>query len=295
MPCAYLFRSSPILLKTKQPPTLTWDGLWVKMVGICFCHGSRQRGIESTYGVSMVDSAEAQIGFEAVAALEAHFRASWRRFLRERRIRSTYTTFAQRSKGRKRFLSVILPVRDERIIARVQRIQSRLAHLPILDLHPPHTLHLTVRALGFLVPQPSAADEIDLVDLRRLKTALREAASLIAPFDIELRRINSWDTAPFVEAHTRGEILELRATIITHTPFLRDFSYIGGFVPHLSIGYYNTDAQADAAIEALCPLRYRKPGCLRSDVIRLVEGQADDLHAPFEVLEEIPLGTAVSP
>ncbi len=242
----------------------------------------------------MVDLLEAQTGHEAIAALEARFRAAWRRFLRERRIRSTYTTFAHRSQGRRRFLSVILPVQDERIIERLQRLQSRLADLPCVDLHPRHTLHLTVRALGFLVPQSSAPDEVDEALLRRLREPLREAASLIAPFEVELRRVNSWETAPFVEAHTQGDILELRAAIITRTPFLRDFNYIGGFMPHLSIAYYNADAQAAPIIEALRPMRYRKLGCLQSDVIQLVEGRADDLHAPFEVLEEIPLGTAIT-
>jgi len=220
---------------------------------------------------------------------EARLRRAWRRFLRGGRVRSAYEVWAEKARGRARHLSVVMPVRDERIMARVLALQERLRAIPYLDLHPPHILHLTVRSLGFLVARRSSPDEVDDDLLPRVLAAVGEVADLTPPFEVRLRRVNSWDTAPFVEARSGGRILAIRAALAERLPFLQDFNYGEGFLPHLTVGYYNVNGPNDTAVAVLRPLRYRQLGFFTAPCLCVVEGPADNLYAPYRFVAEFRL------
>lgn len=220
---------------------------------------------------------------------EARLRRAWRQFLREGRVRSAYEAWAEKARGRARYLTVVMPVRDEGIVARVQALQERLRVVPYLDLHPPHSLHLTVRSLGFRVARRALPDEVDEELLPRVLAAVAEVARLTPPFVVRLRRLNSWDTAPFVEARSGGRILAIRAALAERLPFLQDFNYEGGFLPHLTLGYYTANGPNDVAVAALRPLRYREVGRFIAPCLCVMEGPADNLYAPYDLVAEFKL------
>ncbi|MCC7354660.1 MAG: 2'-5' RNA ligase family protein [Anaerolineae bacterium] len=224
-----------------------------------------------------------------IDAIEASLRRAWRRFVREGRVSSFYENWEQKRRGHTRYLTVMMPVQDENVVTRVQALQQRLRAIPHLDLHPPASLHLTIRGLGFRVAKRSAPDELDDALLPQVLEGIAAVARATPPFEVRLRRVNSWDTAPFIEARSGGRITATRAALAERLPFLQDFSYEGGFLPHLTVGYYNANGSNEAAVAVLRPLRYRKFGRLISPCLCVIEGPADDLYAPYDVVAEFKL------
>lgn len=224
-----------------------------------------------------------------IDAVEASLRRAWRQFVREGRISSFYENWNRKRRGRARYLTVMMPVQDGKVVARVQALQERLRAIPDLDLHPPSSLHLTIRGLGFRVAKRSAPDEVDDALLPEVLEGIAAVAQANPPFEVRLRRVNSWDTAPFIEARSGGRITAIRAALAERLPFLQDFTYEGGFLPHLTVGYYNANGSNEAAVAVLRPLRYRQFGRMSAPCLCVIEGPADDLYAPYDVVAEFKL------
>jgi 2'-5' RNA ligase len=165
--------------------------------------------------------------------------------------------------------------------------QARLAGLPGLDLLPAEWLHLTVQAIGF-------ADEIGAGDAERIVAAVRRRCAALAPVRLTLGpavlmeegvwlRVTPQRAARQVRAAVRAGIAEVWGPA-------RVPEAAGGFTPHVSLAYSDTDgpdAPYAAALAAIPP---------RSATVELAAVQAISLGRDthlyhWETLATVPLGT----
>ena len=85
----------------------------------------------------------------------------------------------------------------------------------------------------------------------------------IGPFDVTIGGPNSFDVAAFLEVHDGGALRDTRAKLRSALPWLaegaRDLLVRDGldvYLPHVSIAYYNAEADARAVVAALTPHRH---------------------------------------
>jgi 2'-5' RNA ligase len=131
--------------------------------------------------------------------------------------------------------------------------QARLAGLPGLDLVPVEWLHLTVQTIGF-------ADEVGPGDAERIVAAVRGRCAALAPLRLTLgpavlQAEGVWlPVAP--QAAVRRVRAAVRAGIAEVWGAARVPEPAGGFTPHVSLAYSDTDGPGEpfaAALAATAP------------------------------------------
>jgi 2'-5' RNA ligase len=165
--------------------------------------------------------------------------------------------------------------------------QARLAGLPGLDLVPAELLHLTVQAVGF-------ADEVGPGDAERIVAAVRRRCAVLAPLRLtlgpaELQAEGVWlPVAPQpavrrVRAAVRAGIAEVWGTA-------RVPEAAGGFTPHVSLAYSNTDGPDEPYAAALAAMPPRSATVELAAIQAIPVGRDAHLYR-WEALATVPFGT----
>lgn len=180
------------------------------------------------------------------------------------------------------------------LLEALQRVQARLGPQAGLLLHPPQFLHLTVRMFGVgLSACQEGCDVRDyagrLVSSREIDVALRQLLQGRPAFSVELRGVNAWPSAPFVQAFDAGMVTEIRAGIAAALPQLVDREYAGGFVPHLTLGYVCPGARLRDLAASIAPLRTLRVGEMHVRAIELVWGRGGTPHPELTAISRYVL------
>lgn len=180
------------------------------------------------------------------------------------------------------------------VLTSIRRAQRELGRLAGVMVHPEYFLHITVRMFGsardsgrFHVCEIETPDGV--VSSEEIDAALQDVMRGIDPFRIELRGVNSWHKAPFVEVYAGGMIAEIRRRIAEALPALEDREYAGGFAPHLSLGYYCAGADLRAVAETIAGMRGRPFGEFEPHSLELVWSQGRSPYPELTTLREYPL------
>jgi 2'-5' RNA ligase len=164
--------------------------------------------------------------------------------------------------------------------------QARLAGLPGLDLVPAGWLHLTVQPVGF-------ADQVGPGDAERIVAAVRRHCAALAPLRLtlgpaQLQAEGVWlRVAPHVavrrvRAAVRAGIAEVWGAARVPEP-------AGGFTPHVSLAYSNTDGPDESFAAALAATAPRSAIVELSAVQAISLGRDAHLYR-WDTLATVPLG-----
>jgi 2'-5' RNA ligase len=164
---------------------------------------------------------------------------------------------------------------------------ARLAELPGLDLVPLGWLHLTVQGIGF-------ADEVAASDLERIAAAVRRRCATLAPVRLTLGPAQLQAEGVWLAVTPAAAVRRVRATVRAGIAEVCGAARVpesaGGFGPHVSLAYSNTDGPDEpyaAALAATPP---------RSAIVEVAAIQAISLARDghlyrWETLATVPLGT----
>jgi 2'-5' RNA ligase len=164
--------------------------------------------------------------------------------------------------------------------------QIRLAELPGLDLVPVEWLHLTVQGIGF-------ADEVDAGELEQIVAAVRRRCAALAPVRLtlgpaELQQEGVWlRVAPSVAV--RRVRAAVRAGIAEVWGASRVPESAGGFVPHASLAYSNTDGSSEPYAAASAGIRLRS-ATVELAAIQMVSLSRDRHPYRWEAVATLPFG-----
>jgi 2'-5' RNA ligase len=165
--------------------------------------------------------------------------------------------------------------------------QSRLAELPGLDLVPAEWLHLTMQGIGFV-------DEIGAADAERIVAAVRRRCAALAPMTLGLgpavlqaEGVWLW-VAP--QAAVRRVRAAVRAGIAEVCGLARLPETAGGFTPHVSLAYSNTDGPDQPYAAALAETAPRS-ATVELAAIQAIALSRDTHLYRWEALATVPLGT----
>jgi 2'-5' RNA ligase len=168
----------------------------------------------------------------------------------------------------------------------VDDYQTRLAGLPGLDLVPAEWLHLTMQAVGF-------ADKVDAGDAERIVTAVRHRCAALAPLRLALgpavlQAEGVWlPVAP--QAAVRRVRAAVRAGIAVVWGPARVPEAAGGFTPHVSLAYSDTDGPDGPYAAALSGIAPRS-ATAEFGAIQLIALCRDEHLYRWDKVATVPLG-----
>lgn len=220
------------------------------------------------------------------------YQAAWRSFQALRQPADHRRDWAAWAAGRSAHVLLVVPVRERRTVAHVQRLRGAMADIPCLDLHPPHFLHVSVQSFGFLGGGHGgarAADELDGPALGELIPRLARGLAEVPTFELSLGRVNAFQSSVFLETWSAGGLRRVRdaaRSAAAGVVPLHEMDPFPGYLFHLTLGYLD-------ATTPLAPLRQSlraqrggtiPPIPLRVEAVELVRLPADQ-REPYPVLE----------
>jgi 2'-5' RNA ligase len=159
-------------------------------------------------------------------------------------------------------LGLIIWLKDSAIIEKIVEIQQTIAQSLSLVAIPRDSLHITVRNFGTMTEQPRGDLKVSPIQLPILLNHLQDILKDWPVFDATLRKVNSFSTAPFVEVYDGGVISGMRKAVEK----LRDLGFgeydygPTGYVPHITLGYYEASHEKVKARKVVQALRDRMVG-----------------------------------
>lgn len=178
-------------------------------------------------------------------------------------------------------LALIIPIEEPKVLGNIAHIQARLSgHLPFSPL-PPDVLHITLYLFG----NPPG------IRISDLSAYLQSTLVDIPAFGLELKQVNSFFRAPFLEVHDPTALNHLLASI---QPGLRAMGYPGanygerGQIWHVTLGAYTQSNDGTVARKIIKVLRGQSAGLLPVNELRLVKTSAG-LPYRLEILDHFSL------
>jgi 2'-5' RNA ligase len=182
----------------------------------------------------------------------------------------------------------LLILNDEPELATLaRRCQASLSDIPMLDLVPLDTLHLTLQKVGF-------ADEVDSAQLQAVADTTAQRCADLAPFVLHIGWLAGSEGAIRFSALPVKTVVRLRQVVLeTLTdvcgPSTNQPKGLTTFWPHVSIAYCNMPTPARPIVERVAPLRALTSATVHVQTLDLVELRRDDRVYRWEVIARAEL------
>lgn len=182
----------------------------------------------------------------------------------------------------------LLTFNDEPELAPLARqCQANLRDLPMFDLVPPDTLHLTLQKVGF-------TDEVDSAQLQAVADTTAQRCADLASFALHIGWLAGSEGAIRLTALPVEPIVRVRQAVLETltdvcSPATNQVPESTIFWPHVSIAYCNIPTPARPIVELVGPLRALAPAKVRVQTVDLVELRRDDRVYRWEVIARAQL------
>lgn len=193
------------------------------------------------------------------------------------------------TKGRNQYLTFHVRIRDEELIEKIVKIQSRLSANACVAPFPRDYFHISVAGLGFLAKSEEYEDDILIENLQRIISQAKEALQPFSRFGVFLSKLNIFPDVVFVEVHDRGRIEEMfrRLQAIPEIG-KRKFGY-PSFLPHISIMHFQKNEDFTKLISYLEKLRDTEFGKIAVNSIELVNAHLFKKYPKLDTIHTFEL------
>lgn len=167
-------------------------------------------------------------------------------------------------------------------------LRAALEPFDSVRMHPDHFLHITLQELGFICESPQRSEEITDARVEEFVTGASTALASAVPFDLRLGGANSFQDAPFLDVHDRGQCSRMHARLreLAAVPTQPRYAY----VPHMTVGHYTGEAPTQPLQEALSILRDRRFGSFTVHEVEVVTLSLGGPYPELVPVATIPLG-----
>lgn len=206
------------------------------------------------------------------------------------------------------YVAFLVPVTGRTIVDATRPVREALTAAGIEDVIPSHYFHITVLGIG-----SESAIRTTTGNIARMMDRASRALRDLQPLTLELRGVNSFGNAAFVEVHDQNNSLAaLRDTLVRTLrqiglpgfgdSALSDESPLPGgeaahdradsinappFLPHMSICYYRDQYPTRKIAEILTPYREMEMGKIRMNYVTLAA-------VPFSGFDRFPPITRIA-
>lgn len=224
--------------------------------------------------------------------LSTSFDEAWARFQALDTLRVAPDTLeGEWARGRTDYLAFLAPIEDAAARAHISRLLDRLCGIAGVEPYAESYWHITVKGVGFRVPQPVQADEISPKAAGAIADAARGILARESAFEARAGRVNAFEGVVFVEVEDGGQLAVLNTLLMQRIPDVGRYQYDApNFLPHISIARFTSGsglAQVKPALAAL-----REDGAGPSFPVRRVDFVSARLSAgapAFDLVTSCPL------
>ena len=217
--------------------------------------------------------------------LEERNRIVWRQFLRlEQTTPTEKRDWSEWHHGRREYTAWSIDLKSESLRS---RFDAARAHLSEFLLEPYRRQpHITLFVCGFLADTRRFDDDYTTSQLKRHLCDMKRAD--LTPFEVEIGRINSFATVPFLEVlDVEGGIDSMRNLLSsTHLEIRKE-----AYVPHLTLGLYSGCFETESVAKKVSSFGFAQPIRHPVEQVRLVTYSAFEIAGPLTVNCAVDLGT----
>ena len=195
------------------------------------------------------------------------------------------------SKGRRRYLTLLVRVNDVKAINKAIEFQSKLVVFPCIDLFPKNYFHITVKGIGFLTQSKQYSDDVLKKDVEKIVCQTKDILKSFTPFEASLLNLNYFSEVICIEVYDNNQIREMNKILLEVPEIMQmDIEY-PRFLPHFSIAQFNNDERFNELIDYLEEHRNTQFGKFTIDAIELVIAHLPryDRYPRLETLHEFRL------
>lgn len=142
-----------------------------------------------------------------------------------------------------RRLSVLADVSESAVRRQSRDLLERLDGFSCFRATPPDDLHLTVKLFN---AGRGHANRIDTANVRRL---IGRIAADTAPFEVDFPRLNLFPDIVYAEVEDDGAVTDLNRAFCRAGETVDTDRDRGGFIPHLTLGYFTGDEDYDSLVD----------------------------------------------
>jgi len=146
-----------------------------------------------------------------------------------------------------RQLALLVDVADPDVLAGYRALRERLDGFDCLGTTPPEELHLTVKLFDHAVPA-GAVEDASAVTAAEVDDAVAGLAAEFDPFEAAFPRLNLFPDAVYAEVDAGGALTALNRRLCDREWAATSGRDRGGFLPHLTLGYFTGDREFDALV-----------------------------------------------
>jgi 2'-5' RNA ligase len=217
------------------------------------------------------------------------FEGIWRQFSGLERVEDGRHDTEAWSNRQGEFVLCCVRIPTETLGAEFQELREKLEALqPLVRLHPPEFLHITVQEIGFVAAQPVWRDEFTQARLDEFLSYIEAPIADFSPFTVQLAGLNSFTDAAFLDVRDNGWLsrIHYRMRDFVIFPPNKHFPYL----PVTTFAHYTKKAPAAELIELLTPYRDTVFGSFQVNEIDVVRLRVDEPYPPLQIERTIRLG-----
>jgi 2'-5' RNA ligase len=193
------------------------------------------------------------------------------------------------AKGRNQFLTFLIKIKDEKLIAKMIEIQDKLSTISCVNPFPKDYFHITVKGCGFLVQSEILEDDIPTENLQKIVSQAKEVLHTFHKFNLILSKLNIFSEVVLIEAHDGGRIGELNKGLQA-IPEIKKMKFdYPNFLPHISIARFQNNQEFTRLISYLEELRETEFGELTVNYIELVNAHLSGRYLTLKTIHALEL------
>jgi 2'-5' RNA ligase len=217
------------------------------------------------------------------------FEGIWRQFTGLERVEDGRHDTEAWSNRQGEFVLCCVRIPTETFGPEFHELREKLEALhPLVRLHPPEFLHITVQEIGFVTAQPVWRDEFTQARLDEFLSYIEAPIADFSPFTVQLSGLNSFTDAAFLDVRDNGWLsrIHYRMRDFVIFPPNKHFPYL----PVTTFGDYTKRAPAAELIELLTPYRETVFGSFQVNEIDVVRLRVDEPYPQLQIERTIRLG-----
>ena len=193
------------------------------------------------------------------------------------------------AKGRNQFLTFLIKIKDEKLIAKMIEIQDKLSTIPCVNPFPKDYFHITVKGCGFLVESEILEDDILTENLQKIVSQAKEILQTFHKFNVILSKLNIFSEVVLIEVHDGGRIGELNKGLQA-IPEIKKMKFdYPNLLPHISIAQFQNNQEFARLISYLEKMRETEFGELTVNRIELVNAHLSGRYPTLKTIHAFEL------
>ncbi len=225
--------------------------------------------------------------------LRGEFEDAWAQFQTTNSLRLIPDTLeSEWTRGRESYLAFLVRVDDTSAVAQLRDIVRRVEHIAGVEPYPEDYWHITIKGVGFEVPQAARAEEVPSSSIQRVADAAGSVFAAQTRFEARIGLAGAFPEVVFAEVWDSLSVRDLNRRLLDSIPGLIRYPFDGPtFLPHVSIARFTSNEGLPQLKEALSRLREEPPGpTFTVREVNLIRARLSESAPSFETIETYHLG-----